>query len=460
MRTVQSFFKRSLLRHPEYKCNKSQNCSILPRKTKKCKFCRWHKCLKEGMSVDKIRMGIIPNSIKKHNVNNSIQDLTEINKNNKISEFLKSIPFTFYREKFLNSSNQNQVLVLSLLKDKTYQLFQECNEGFDTYETRALNILQSGYVPIENERSQENIDFIRQTFLSFLQNHALAIYKFINNLPGFDRLDKHDMNVMMNDNFFSILGYRTYKLFLEDDCFLMLDENIQFDKKIASFVLGDDIQKRVFKYCFKITSFNLTEVEIALSTAFILTTFSKNLLNMDLVRELNEYYGRALYYVLTLNKRNKDFLERYIAELCKLPQMNKLCLDTKQQIKLIYIRSSRAHGESLSADFRAADDFLKELPDILNGYNCDQIYNADECGLNYHCLPTNSLIGPMEKHLNGYKSNKERVTLMACSNASGEHKLKLVFINKCENPGCFTIVPGKRSIKNDLPVYYTSLKNA
>ncbi|CAF0714016.1 unnamed protein product [Brachionus calyciflorus] len=107
----------------------------------------------------------------------------------------------------------------------------------------------------------------------------------------------------------------------------MLDENVQFDKKVASIILGDDVQNRTFKYSSKMASFKLTEVEVALSAAFIFTTFSKNLLNMDVVKELNEYYGRALYYVLTLNKRNKDFLENYIGELCKLPQMNKLCLD-------------------------------------------------------------------------------------------------------------------------------------
>ncbi|CAF1071634.1 unnamed protein product, partial [Brachionus calyciflorus] len=195
------------------------------------------------------------------------------------------------------------------------------------YETRALNILQSGYVPIEYERTQENIDFLRQKFLSFLQSHAMAVTKFINKLPGFDRLDKRDMNAMMNDNFFPILGYRSYKLFLEDDCFLMLDENIQYDKKVVSLIFGDEIQKKGFDYSFRIRSFKLTEVEVALSAAFILTTFSKNLSNMDLVKELNEYYGRALYYAFTLNKRNRDFIENYIGELCKFPQMNNMCLD-------------------------------------------------------------------------------------------------------------------------------------
>ncbi|CAF0770911.1 unnamed protein product [Brachionus calyciflorus] len=320
------FFKRSLIRHLEYKCSQSQNCSILPRKTKKCKFCRWQKCLKEGMSVEKIRMGRIPNSIKKHKVNYSIQTLTEVNKN-KILDIYEFIPFTFYRERLLNKSDENQVLVLSLLKDKTYQLFKECNKEFDAFETRALKIIQLGYVPIEYERSKENIDFLRQKFFSFLQSHALVVANFINKLPGFDRLDKRDFNVMMRENFFSMLGYRSFKLFLEGDCFTMLDENIQLDNKVASLVLGDEIQRKVLEFSLKIASFKLTDAEIALSAAFVLTTFSKNLLNKDLVRELNEYYGRALYYVLNLNKRNKDFLENYIRELCRLPQINKLFAD-------------------------------------------------------------------------------------------------------------------------------------
>lgn len=53
------------------------------------------------------------------------------------------------------------------------------------------------------------------------------------------------------------------------------------------------------------------------------------------------------------------------------------------------------------------------------------------------------------------KKQKDRVTLMACSNASGSHKLPLVFIHKSKNPRCF-----KHLNKSALPVKYYSQCNA
>ena len=53
------------------------------------------------------------------------------------------------------------------------------------------------------------------------------------------------------------------------------------------------------------------------------------------------------------------------------------------------------------------------------------------------------------------KKQKERVTLMACSNATGSHKLPLMFIGKAANPRCF-----KNVNKSALPVIYYAQKNA
>ena len=50
---------------------------------------------------------------------------------------------------------------------------------------------------------------------------------------------------------------------------------------------------------------------------------------------------------------------------------------------------------------------------------------------------------------------KDRVTLMACSNATGTHKLPLVLFRKSTNPRCF-----KNINKSALPVAYFAPKNA
>ncbi|GFS52135.1 jerky protein homolog-like [Trichonephila clavipes] len=86
-------------------------------------------------------------------------------------------------------------------------------------------------------------------------------------------------------------------------------------------------------------------------------------------------------------------------------------------------------------------------------YSPQQIYNADETGLNFRALPKKSLASQDEKSAPGYKMSKDRVTLMACSNAFGNHKLPLMVIGKSAKPRAFKNVNMK-----SLPVYYRSQK--
>jgi hypothetical protein len=72
----------------------------------------------------------------------------------------------------------------------------------------------------------------------------------------------------------------------------------------------------------------------------------------------------------------------------------------------------------------------------------DQIYNTDESGLYWKGLPTRTLVFEREKCAPGHKSSEERLTVICCGNASGNHKLKLVAIGKLEKNA---IVQGHRS---------------
>ena len=68
---------------------------------------------------------------------------------------------------------------------------------------------------------------------------------------------------------------------------------------------------------------------------------------------------------------------------------------------------------------------------VRENFTRNQIYNADETG--WRAIPTKILVGQGESKVNGAKAETERVTLMACSNASGTHKLEPVSIHKYEN---------------------------
>ena len=83
------------------------------------------------------------------------------------------------------------------------------------------------------------------------------------------------------------------------------------------------------------------------------------------------------------------------------------------------------------------------------------IFNCDETGLLWKLLPNKTLVSAKEKQAKGFKKPKDRVTLMACCNATGTIKLPLVFIHKPAKPRCFRQID-----MASLPVNYYSQKNS
>ncbi|GFT84622.1 tigger transposable element-derived protein 1 [Trichonephila clavipes] len=93
-------------------------------------------------------------------------------------------------------------------------------------------------------------------------------------------------------------------------------------------------------------------------------------------------------------------------------------------------------GESATADEGAAKIFPEELAKIIvdGDYSADQVFNADETGLYWKKLPNSTYIAKNEKTASRHKASKDRVTLLLCSNASGDRMLKPLLINKSLRP--------------------------
>ena len=89
------------------------------------------------------------------------------------------------------------------------------------------------------------------------------------------------------------------------------------------------------------------------------------------------------------------------------------------------------------------------LPTLLSNYKLEDIFNADEVGLFYQCLPSKTYHLSGEK-CSGGKNSKVRLTDMAAASATGE-KLEMVVIGKSQNPRCF------KNVKQ-LPCRYRAQK--
>lgn len=110
-------------------------------------------------------------------------------------------------------------------------------------------------------------------------------------------------------------------------------------------------------------------------------------------------------------------------------------------------------GESAAVDEEKCDMWIQDtLPALLASYDENDVFNADETGLFFKCLPDKTLTFKNEKCYGG-KLSKERVTCLLAANMTGTEKLKVVVIGKSAKPRCF------RGVKC-LPVTYKNNKKA
>ncbi|XP_041512663.1 jerky protein homolog-like [Microtus oregoni] len=121
------------------------------------------------------------------------------------------------------------------------------------------------------------------------------------------------------------------------------------------------------------------------------------------------------------------------------------------------IREINIRNERLNGDEAAVEDFCNNFRDFIERENLqpEQIYNADETGLFWKCLPSRTAVVKGKCTVPGHSLLEERVTVLCCTNATGLHKLKLCVVGKAKKPRSF-----KATDTLNLPVSYFSQKGA
>nr|ASL70542.1 nuclear receptor [Brachionus calyciflorus] len=334
--------KRSLLKHETYIClEKNLSCKIHPKKTKKCQLCRWNACLKAGMSINGIRMGRIPNSMKilkkidqtNQNLEKSISTdfkfLEQSIKSNLLHCFSRQEPQnyllnTFLSEKILNKSKESQIMVLGMLRDKSSQLFKESICEFDSHEKKGIEMIESGNIIIRYY-SEEFIIMVKKKMLRILEKHAWTLYKILCDLPGFQTFSVGDLKRILTSHFFVLLGLRTNRLFMNGDFFMFLDGDILLNRELFSLVMSKEISNFIFDFSYSIKAMNFTCQEFGLLMPFILSSQDSSLSDLNLLKEINEFYSKALVYEFNLNRRSIEFVKNFKKVISNAPLINKMC---------------------------------------------------------------------------------------------------------------------------------------
>ena len=112
--------------------------------------------------------------------------------------------------------------------------------------------------------------------------------------------------------------------------------------------------------------------------------------------------------------------------------------------------AAKSVGESGDVRSDTVESWRERLPQIVEGYNTEDIWNIDATGCFWKALPDKGL-GQVKKECKGGKKSKLRVTIAFIVNAAGGSESPPIVIWKSNNPRCFKGVK-----KESIPVVYYS----
>ena len=96
----------------------------------------------------------------------------------------------------------------------------------------------------------------------------------------------------------------------------------------------------------------------------------------------------------------------------------------------------KVSGESGDVSGATVDSWKERLPDILQGYSAEDIWNLDETGCFWRALPDKGF-NQRVKARKGGKQSKQRITVTFILNAVGASEAKPIVIWKSDKPRCF-----------------------
>lgn len=121
------------------------------------------------------------------------------------------------------------------------------------------------------------------------------------------------------------------------------------------------------------------------------------------------------------------------------------------------LHNVKMKGEIAFPDEAVAKEFTAQFAKIIadGGYTSDQVWNADKTSVYWKKMPSRTFLAKSQRIVEGFRAAKDRVTILLCSNASGDRVLKPLVVNQSLRPRAMKYLD-----LNKLPVYWMANKRA
>lgn len=223
---------------------------------------------------------------------------------------------------YLNPSLESSKIVYNSVRNYSYQIFQEHMGSYEQLYQRAKceSIKQVKNFPGEDA----TLDEVWIGIFKQLAINLKAILTYTQKLPGFSRLSQCDLFKLVKDNIFVLFGFFIVKLFIDDELYFILPNGVQYTKKRILETMDQSLGNKMIEMERSLVKMKITDNELALLVPYVLSRNkeSLNLENIEDLKHINEYYNRAMYKELCVNKRSKEFLTHLSEIIVGCPVVN------------------------------------------------------------------------------------------------------------------------------------------
>ncbi len=286
------------------------------------------------VSVTERNIDLFPKSNKQPSERDTLfNNFINTNKSLKSSNILPNLNFS---KLYMNNEtyDSNYFIISSLINDKIYQLYIEHSKRTYSYYDKSVKLSQNRDQQLKGYDC--SLKEIWNALIESIPEFVKSVILFAREIPGLNEISNNDFSIIINNRLFDFYIIMNSVLFINGESYMYLKDDIVYTREWHNKIKGKEKTDALFSFAEFFNSLNFTTKEKALLIAYVFTLpgiFSKNFLiyllillfelnylktkkdqnvqDLNTLRDLNEYYTRALLYEFDLNLRNCEFLANF-----------------------------------------------------------------------------------------------------------------------------------------------------
>lgn len=221
-------------------------------------------------------------------------------------------------------------VICSVLNDKIYQLYNEhvSKPNVIYYKLQKVlkqkaadgeNYVQDPDFPLDNG----SLELIWNGLIESLPEYVQSTFYFCKEMPGINELTQKDFSAILNNKLFEMFIIIHSKYFIDGESYLRLSNDTHYSRYWMNKVKGKKKTDATFELAEMLNEAQMTEKERALLLPLMMTTCECDDEYL-ILKDLNEYYTRAILYEFDLNNRDESFIikmSKIISEIKKCKQI-------------------------------------------------------------------------------------------------------------------------------------------